>query len=84
MKKKKKKKPHTQKKTHHTVRTFPKSNRLVKLVLWTQPFSGKYAVMQVGSPIFARINVHVQRYLHEAFDEKNLIFQLLSSDCEIT
>ena len=37
-----------------------------------------------GSPIFERIIVHMQRYLHQAFNEKNLIFQLLSSDCEIT
>jgi hypothetical protein len=37
-----------------------------------------------GRPIFERINVHMQRYLHQAFNEKNQIFQLLSSDCEIT
>ena len=27
-----------------------------------------------GSPIFERINVHIQRYLHEAFNEKIWIF----------
>ena len=36
-----------------------------------------------GSPIFERINVHIQRYLHEAFNEKNLIFQLLSSRAHV-